>query len=97
MTENQQSDTGRGALESVASEIVPPMVRSDFRLPQDLRDRARADAEEQGIDYSEYVRQSIAVRLAWSAAVKAIKAGANPDEMLDVDTVVQRLTGGPRK
>ena len=40
-----------------------------------------------GISYSEYVRQAIYVRMAWSAAVRAIITGMTPEEALDATHV----------
>lgn len=59
------------------------MSRADFRLPEDLKRATMADADSLGQDFSEYVRQTLLMRQAWRSALHAVKAGADPDAILD--------------
>lgn len=40
---------------------------------------------------SEYVRQAVAARLAWEAALDLFRAGANPDALFDFEALVEAL------
>jgi len=57
------------------------------RIPEELKMAAKAEANMLGISYSEYVRQAIYVRMAWSAAARSIIAGMPPEEALDANHV----------
>lgn len=58
------------------------MERADFRLPAELKRSVTDDANRLGMDFSEYVRQTLYARLWWNAAILAA-TGLDPDIALD--------------
>lgn len=67
------------------------MVRSDFRLPESLKRAAEDEAAAEGLDYSEYVRRALAFHIAWTSAVRAVQGGAKPDDLLDIQKMIECL------
>lgn len=51
------------------------MERCEFRIPAELKARAEAEAKEQGLDLSEFIRHAILARLVWSSAIRAAEGG----------------------
>lgn len=67
------------------------MKRADFRLPETLKAEATREAERNGQDLSEFIRETLAIRLAWTGAVRAIQSGADPDELIDPWALFERF------
>lgn len=76
---------------SLVSGGVPPMVRADFRLPADLKARAMAEAERQGLDFSEYVRQCLVAQISWVTAIQAVAGREGMDNLASTDWLLTRL------
>lgn len=75
----------------IESEDVPPMDRAEFRLPVDLKGRVQAEAERQGLDFSEYTRRALERELAWKDALEAVRAGGEPDALADTERLLRHL------
>lgn len=67
------------------------MEPSEFRITTQMKHLATQQAERDGISYSAFVRESIAMRLAWTAALEAVQAGAPPGELTDIQNVTRLL------
>lgn len=61
----------------------PKMIQVNFYIPAPLKNQVAAEARRQEMDFSEYVRQTLVIRMAWTAAIRAVQSGAEPDELLD--------------
>lgn len=64
---------------------------TSVRLDPELRSFVAAEAQAQGVTPSEYIRQALHVRLAWSQAVRAMQAGADADVLLDPHRFASKL------
>jgi antitoxin component of RelBE/YafQ-DinJ toxin-antitoxin module len=77
----------------VFAEPVPRMSRTSFYLPDELKARAQREAERMGIDFSEYVRQSIVLNCAWADVIRLVRAGVDPATLETNEDIVALLTG----
>jgi hypothetical protein len=67
------------------------MEPAEFRLPTLMREQAQQQADRDGTSFSEFVRQSVAFRLAWLAAIDTIAAGAPPSSLTDIERLARTL------
>lgn len=67
--------------------------RINVRLPADLDQAARAEAARLGIRQSEFIRQAIAVHVAWHRAIDAAEdtTGVDLTQLRDPDTIARLL------
>lgn len=67
------------------------MAVAEFRIPDDLRAQVQEQADRGGVSFSEYVRQSLYIRLAWTAAIDHVQAGVHPAHLTDLEWVARHL------
>lgn len=60
----------------------------NVRLPDELKAQATRLAEQQGLGFSEYVRQALVFRMAIDAILRA-----DPERQVDVAAIVRILAG----
>lgn len=85
------------------SRRVPEVRPTTIRLDEATYAACLDACERAGISsVSEYIRQAVAARLAWEAARDLIRAGADPDALIDfevianaINEVAQRQSGPP--
>jgi hypothetical protein len=65
---------------------------AEFRCPSRLREQARQQADRDGVSFSEFVRSSLAFRIAWIGALDAIRAGTTPSNLTDIEQLVRILS-----
>ena len=68
------------------------MARLDVRLPDQLKTAVTEEANRLGITQSEFMREALAVYVAWHRALDAVDDGASTSELRDPQ-VVARLLG----
>lgn len=77
---------------------MPDRIGSDdvgqptsIRLDDDLEAAARREADAIGTSYSDFVRTSVKLRVAWLQAVRVAQAGMDPETMKDPDALLRAL------
>ena len=69
-----------------------PLSKTTIRLDPELLAITRAEAKRLGIDWSEYVRQALAYRVAWSTAMRTAAEGALVDlDQAQLDAIAASL------
>jgi hypothetical protein len=64
---------------------------AEFRCPTALRVQAQQQADREGTSFSEFVRGSLALRLAWIAALDAVAAGVPAHSLTNIEEVTRML------
>ena len=66
-------------------------TRINVRLPEELNAAIKSEADRLGMRQSEFIRQALAVHVAWHRALDAIEEGRAPADLREPDVIAKLL------